>query len=185
MTNLTSVRTAPPPSTMPLLCSAISSPFWGPSSQTAALENTGMCTQCINGSNSQRSHNVLLISLCRTILSLSVVYSIGNIAMSISAIPFNNVEALNMWAKVNDHFFLVCQLLCSLLTTQHLCLSSLPTHVHTCYIHSSILAAVGMIVIALGTGGIKPCVSAFGGDQFKEGQVSSAAAVFKSSHVTS
>ena len=25
-------------------------------------------------------------------------------------------------------------------------------------------------MIALGTGGIKPCVSAFGGDQFKEGQ---------------
>jgi len=31
---------------------------------------------------------------------------------------------------------------------------------------------VGLVVIALGTGGIKPCVSAFGGDQFKEGDVS-------------
>jgi len=30
----------------------------------------------------------------------------------------------------------------------------------------------GLALIALGTGGIKPCVSAFGGDQFKEHQVS-------------
>ena len=31
--------------------------------------------------------------------------------------------------------------------------------------------AIGLILIALGTGGIKPCVSAFGGDQFEAGQV--------------
>lgn len=30
---------------------------------------------------------------------------------------------------------------------------------------------IGLVVIALGTGGIKPCVSAFGGDQFQESQV--------------
>ena len=29
----------------------------------------------------------------------------------------------------------------------------------------------GLGLIALGTGGIKPCVAAFGGDQFKEHQV--------------
>ncbi|KAF4087049.1 hypothetical protein AMELA_G00091150 [Ameiurus melas] len=32
------------------------------------------------------------------------------------------------------------------------------------------LALIGLILIALGTGGIKPCVSAFGGDQFKDHQ---------------
>ena len=30
---------------------------------------------------------------------------------------------------------------------------------------------IGLILIALGTGGIKPCVSAFGGDQFTPDQV--------------
>ena len=31
--------------------------------------------------------------------------------------------------------------------------------------------AVALFLIGIGTGGIKPCVSAFGGDQFKAGQV--------------
>lgn len=30
---------------------------------------------------------------------------------------------------------------------------------------------VGLLLIALGTGGIKPCVAAFGGDQFEDHQV--------------
>jgi solute carrier family 15 oligopeptide transporter 1 len=29
---------------------------------------------------------------------------------------------------------------------------------------------LGLLIIAFGTGGIKPCVSAFGGDQFELGQ---------------
>uniref|UniRef100_A0A8D2NZW5 Solute carrier family 15 member 1 n=1 Tax=Zosterops lateralis melanops TaxID=1220523 RepID=A0A8D2NZW5_ZOSLA len=33
------------------------------------------------------------------------------------------------------------------------------------------LSVIGLILIALGTGGIKPCVSAFGGDQFEDDQV--------------
>lgn len=35
----------------------------------------------------------------------------------------------------------------------------------------SALSMIGLILIALGTGGIKPCVSAFGGDQFEDDQV--------------
>ena len=31
---------------------------------------------------------------------------------------------------------------------------------------------IALILIAIGTGGIKPCVSAFGADQFKDDQVS-------------
>ena len=30
---------------------------------------------------------------------------------------------------------------------------------------------IGLLLIAIGTGGIKPCVSAFGGDQFRADQV--------------
>ncbi|XP_021574494.1 solute carrier family 15 member 1 [Carlito syrichta] len=40
--------------------------------------------------------------------------------------------------------------------------NNLPVHVA--------LSMIGLALIALGTGGIKPCVSAFGGDQFEEGQ---------------
>jgi len=35
----------------------------------------------------------------------------------------------------------------------------------------SALSMIGLILIALGTGGIKPCVAAFGGDQFGDDQV--------------
>ena len=47
------------------------------------------------------------------------------------------------------------------------CICKLLMHV----LMNSALAAIGLIVIAFGTGGIKPCVSSFGGDQFKEDQV--------------
>ncbi|KAL5489048.1 hypothetical protein EMCRGX_G018094 [Ephydatia muelleri] len=66
-----------------------------------------------------------------TILSLSIIYSVGNVIMAVSAITFGNGDAAPNIA----------------------------------------LAAIGLIVIAFGTGGIKPCVASFGGDQFKEDQV--------------
>ena len=39
---------------------------------------------------------------------------------------------------------------------------------------------IGLLLIALGTGGIKPCVSAFGGDQFTASQVSNTYYHFRS-----
>ena len=36
------------------------------------------------------------------------------------------------------------------------------------------MSMVGLFLIALGTGGIKPCVAAFGGDQFEDHQVGNA-----------
>ena len=35
------------------------------------------------------------------------------------------------------------------------------------YLTFSALAYIGLLLIALGTGGIKPCVASFGGEQFK------------------
>lgn len=68
-----------------------------------------------------------------TIISLSIVYAIGNIAVSLAAIPPVFNYSLD---------------------------------------GERAMTFVGLILIALGTGGIKPCVSAFGGDQFKEEQKS-------------
>ncbi|XP_023368875.1 solute carrier family 15 member 1 [Otolemur garnettii] len=68
----------------------------------------------------------------KTIVSLSIVYTIGQAVISISSIN-----------DLTDH-------------NHDGTPDSLTTHV--------------LALIALGTGGIKPCVSAFGGDQFEEDQ---------------
>lgn len=38
--------------------------------------------------------------------------------------------------------------------------------IDTFILFSRAVSLIGLLLIALGTGGIKPCVSAFGGDQF-------------------
>ncbi len=67
-----------------------------------------------------------LLGKFRTILYLSIVYAVGSIIMSVSAVPGVMPGDPPHWGG----------------------------------------AAVGLLLIALGTGGIKPCVASFGGDQF-------------------
>lgn len=74
----------------------------------------------------------------KTIISLSIVYTIGQVVIAVSSIN-----------DLTDH-------------NHDGTPDSLPVHVA--------LSMIGLILIAFGTGGIKPCVSAFGGDQFEEGQ---------------
>ncbi|XP_059935764.1 solute carrier family 15 member 1 [Mesoplodon densirostris] len=74
----------------------------------------------------------------KTIVSLSIVYTIGQVVISVSSI--NDLTDFNH--------------------------DGTPDHIS---VHVA-LSMVGLALIALGTGGIKPCVSAFGGDQFEKGQ---------------
>ncbi|XP_059676868.1 solute carrier family 15 member 1 [Gavia stellata] len=74
----------------------------------------------------------------KTIVSLSIVYTIGQAIMSVSSI--NDLTDHNRDGSPDN-------------VSVHIALSM-----------------IGLILIALGTGGIKPCVSAFGGDQFEDDQ---------------
>ncbi|NXM34876.1 S15A1 protein, partial [Oxyruncus cristatus] len=74
----------------------------------------------------------------KTIVSLSIVYTIGQAVLSVGSI--NDLSDHNRDGSPDN-------------VALHIALSM-----------------IGLILIALGTGGIKPCVSAFGGDQFEEDQ---------------
>ncbi|KPP80338.1 solute carrier family 15 member 1-like [Scleropages formosus] len=74
----------------------------------------------------------------KTIVYLSIVYTIGQVVMAISAIT--EITDGNSDGKPD----------------------TLTIHV--------VLSMVGLFLIAFGTGGIKPCVAAFGGDQFQDHQ---------------
>uniref|UniRef100_A0A3P9B6M5 Solute carrier family 15 member 1 n=1 Tax=Maylandia zebra TaxID=106582 RepID=A0A3P9B6M5_9CICH len=77
-------------------------------------------------------------SSLRTIVYLSIVYTIGQVAMAVSAV--HDITDSNRDGTPDNMTFHVA------------------------------LSMVGLFLIALGTGGIKPCVAAFGGDQFSEHQ---------------
>nr|XP_020819722.1 solute carrier family 15 member 1 isoform X2 [Phascolarctos cinereus] len=74
----------------------------------------------------------------KTIISLSIVYTLGQVVTAISSI--NDLSDANHDGSPD-----------------------------TIALHIT-LSMVGLVLIAFGTGGIKPCVSAFGGDQFEENQ---------------
>ncbi|KAK7155007.1 hypothetical protein R3I93_009835 [Phoxinus phoxinus] len=74
----------------------------------------------------------------KTIVYLSIVYTIGQVIMAVSAI--HDITDTDRDGVPDNMTF-------------HIALSML-----------------GLILIALGTGGIKPCVAAFGGDQFEDHQ---------------
>ncbi|XP_077392484.1 solute carrier family 15 member 1 [Festucalex cinctus] len=74
----------------------------------------------------------------KTIIYLSIVYALGQVAMAVSAI--HDITDTDKDGTPDDMTF----------------------HV--------IMSMVGLFLIALGTGGIKPCVAAFGGDQFSDHQ---------------
>ncbi|XP_063160463.1 solute carrier family 15 member 1 [Candoia aspera] len=74
----------------------------------------------------------------KTIISLSIVYTIGQAVLSISSI--NDLMDGNQDGAPDDIKVPIA------------------------------FSMIGLALIALGTGGIKPCVAAFGGDQFEEGQ---------------
>ncbi|KAM6934037.1 solute carrier family 15 member 1 [Xenentodon cancila] len=74
----------------------------------------------------------------KTIIYLSIVYAIGQVAMAVSAI--HDITDSDRDGRPDNMTF----------------------HV--------IMSMVGLFLIALGTGGIKPCVAAFGGDQFGDHQ---------------
>nr|BAM67012.1 peptide transporter 1 [Anguilla japonica] len=74
----------------------------------------------------------------KTIVYLSIVYTIGQAVLAISAI--HDITDKDQDGTPNNMTFHVA------------------------------LSMTGLILIALGTGGIKPCVAAFGGDQFSDEQ---------------
>ncbi|XP_036396014.1 solute carrier family 15 member 1-like [Megalops cyprinoides] len=74
----------------------------------------------------------------KTIVYLSIVYTIGQAVMAVSAI--HDITDTDGDGTPNN----------------------MTLHV--------VLSMVGLLLIALGTGGIKPCVAAFGGDQFEDHQ---------------
>ena len=59
----------------------------------------------------------------------------------------------------------------SYLTLQLIAKMSLNNSKEISYVLCRILSMSGLFFIAMGTGGIKPCVSSFGGDQFSVDQV--------------
>ncbi|XP_061697905.1 solute carrier family 15 member 2 isoform X2 [Syngnathoides biaculeatus] len=90
----------------------------------------------------------------KTIIYLSVVYVFGHVIKSVGAVPTVGSNSVHMYG----------------------CLSTTDRSRRSAFIDSFCvcsrgLSMTGLILIAFGTGGIKPCVAAFGGDQFESQHV--------------
>lgn len=110
-----------------------------------------------------------LLPLHRTIVYLSIVYTVGQVILAVSAIhdiTDKNKDGtpdditLHMWVERTLNNGIALQ-------GKQLIIDSLSV---LCFALRA-LSMVGLLLIALGTGGIKPCVAAFGGDQFQDHQV--------------
>lgn len=117
------------------------------------------------------------ISTCRTIFYISLIYALGNGVLSAGAFnigPYlqryvsfggNATFEMSFHAWVSSENFPSANR-CSLLKSD-----SHPQATFTVILFvRRVLSITGLGLIALGTGGIKPCVAAFGGDQFVKGQ---------------
>lgn len=80
--------------------------------------------------------------------------------------------------KVKGIFVLVYFVFHLWLYIQFLLLCLISIWLISLHLHFRVLSLVGLSLIALGTGGIKPCVAAFGGDQFEQKHVSPVIPVF-------
>lgn len=96
----------------------------------------------------------------KTILYISVVYAVGSFIVAIGAIPIL-------------HFPVKCVWVCHYILRITWCGHAHVTHTISAPINFIVLYCnrvttfIGLLLIAIGSGGIKPCVAAFGGDQFK------------------
>ena len=99
-----------------------------------------------------------LFSFHRTIFWISLIYVMGHVLKTLAAIPvFYEAGFDQVWV----FFFLKKSIIIFFKKYNYIFITQMYL------LFFSAFSLIGLFLIAVGTGGIKPCVSAFGGDQFK------------------